>query len=82
MKMVSQERPATSEPTGIIFRNIIASIDKVLKTTKSFNKNGMIAIVGDLMVKNIYVPTYSDNKSNAFVKSISGAKTKYMKSYT
>ena len=31
------------------------------------------------MVKNIYGPTYSDN--NVFVKSISGAKTKCMKSY-
>ena len=34
------------------------------------------------MVKNIYGPTYSDNKSYVFVKSISGAKTKCMKSYT
>ena len=25
------------------------------------------------MVKNIYEPSYSDNKSNVFVKSISGA---------
>ena len=33
------------------------------------------------MVKNIYGPSYSDNKSNVFVKSISGAKTKCMKSY-
>ena len=33
------------------------------------------------MVKNIYGPTYLDNKSNVFVKSISVAKTKYMKSY-
>ena len=33
------------------------------------------------MVKNIYGSTYSDNKSNVFVKSISGAKTKCIKSY-
>ena len=33
------------------------------------------------MVKNIYGPSYSDNKSNVSVKSISGAKTKCMKSY-
>ena len=33
------------------------------------------------MVKNIYGPSYSDNKSNVFVKSISGGKTKCMKSY-
>ena len=33
------------------------------------------------MVKNIYGPSYSDNKSNVFVKSISGAKTKCMKSF-
>ena len=33
------------------------------------------------MVKNIYGPTYLDNKSNVFVKSIPVAKTKYMKSY-
>ena len=33
------------------------------------------------MVKNIYWPSYSDNKSNVFVKPISGAKTKCMKSY-
>ena len=34
----AKERPATSEPTGIIFGKIIASIEKVLKTTKSFSK--------------------------------------------
>ena len=33
------------------------------------------------MVKNIYGPSYSDNESNVFVKSISGAKMKCMKSY-
>ena len=33
------------------------------------------------MVKNIHGPSYSDNKSNVFIKSISGAKTKCMKSY-
>ena len=33
------------------------------------------------MVKNIYGTTYSDNKSNVFLKSISGAKTKCMKNY-
>ena len=33
------------------------------------------------MVKNIYEPSYSDNKSNVFVKSISGAKAKCMKSF-
>ena len=29
----------------------------------------------------IYGPSYSDNKSNVLVQSISGAKTKCMKSY-
>ena len=81
MEMISQERPATSEPTGITFEKIIASIEKVLKTTKSLNQKRTIAIVGDLMIKNIYGPSHSDNKSNVFVKSISGAKTKCMKSY-
>ena len=33
------------------------------------------------MVKNIYGSSYSDNKSNVFVKSVSGAKTKCIKSY-
>ena len=33
------------------------------------------------MVKNIYGPSYLDHKSNVFVKSISDAKTKCMKSY-
>ena len=33
------------------------------------------------MVKYIYGPTYSDIKSNVFVKSISGAKPKCLKSY-
>ena len=33
------------------------------------------------MVKNIYGQSYSDNTSNVFVKSISGAKMKCMKSY-
>ena len=33
------------------------------------------------MVKNIYGTTYSDNKSNVCLKSISGAKTKCMKNY-
>ena len=33
-----------------------------------------MAIVGDSMVKNIYGPTYSDNKINVFLKSISGVK--------
>ena len=33
------------------------------------------------MVKNIYGPTYSDNKSNIFVKPIFGTKTKCMKGY-
>ena len=33
------------------------------------------------MVKNIYGPTCSDNKSKVFVKSKSDAKTKCMKSY-
>ena len=37
--------------------------------------------MGDLIVKNIYGPSYSDNKSNVFVKSTSGAKTKCRKSY-
>ena len=48
---------------------------------QKFKPKRTIAIVGDLMVKNIYGPSYSDNKSNVFVKSISGAKTKCMKSY-
>ena len=34
----TSEWPATSEPTGITFGKIIASIEKVLKTTKSLNK--------------------------------------------
>ena len=38
MEMIPQERPATSEPTGITFGKIIASIKKVLKTTKSLNQ--------------------------------------------
>ena len=38
MEMISQERPPTSETTGITFGKIIASIEKVLKTTKSLNK--------------------------------------------
>ena len=46
------------------------------KNDQKFKQNRTIAIVGDSMVKNIYGPTYSDNKSNVFVKSISGAKTK------
>ena len=33
------------------------------------------------MVKNINGPSYSDNESKVFVKSISGAKTKFMKNY-
>ena len=36
--MISQERTATSEPTGITFGKIIASIEKVLKMTKSLNQ--------------------------------------------
>ena len=35
--MIPHQRPATSEPTGITFGKIIASIKKVLKTTKSLN---------------------------------------------
>ena len=38
MEMISQERPPRSEPTGTTFRKIIASIEKVLKTTKSLSK--------------------------------------------
>ena len=37
MEVISQELPATSEPPGIIFGKTIASIEKVLKTTKSLN---------------------------------------------
>ena len=55
-----------------------------LQENNSFNKESTkndqklkpkttIAIVRDSMVKNIYEPSYSDNKSNVFVKSISGA---------
>ena len=51
------------------------------KNDQKFKQKRTIAIVGDSMVKNIYGPTYSDNKSNVFVKSISGAKPKCMKSY-
>ena len=51
------------------------------KNDQKFKPKRTIAIVGDSMVKNIYRPSYSDNKSNVFVKSISGAKTKCMKSY-
>ena len=35
---------------------------------QKFKPKRTIAIVGDLMVKNIYGPSYSDNKSNVFVK--------------
>ena len=51
------------------------------KNDQRFKPKRTIAIVGDSMVKNIYAPSYSDNKSNVFAKSISGAKTKCMKSY-
>ena len=33
------------------------------------------------MVKNVYRPTYPDSKSHILLKSISGAKTKYVNSY-
>ena len=36
--MIPQERPATSEPTEVNFGKIIASIKKVLKTTKILNQ--------------------------------------------
>ena len=51
------------------------------KSDQNFKPKRTIAIVGDSMVKNIYGPSYSDNKSKVFVKSISGAETKCMKSY-
>ena len=51
------------------------------KSNQNFQQRRTIAIVGDSMVKNIYGTTYSDNKSNVFLKSISGAKTKCMKNY-
>ena len=38
MEMIPQERPVTSEPTEIALGKIIASIKKVLKTTKSLNQ--------------------------------------------
>ena len=38
MEMISKERPATPEPAGIIFREIVASLNKVLKRTKILNK--------------------------------------------
>ena len=38
MEMLSQEGPATSEPTGITFGKIISSIQKELKTTKGLKK--------------------------------------------
>ena len=81
MEVISQERLATSEPTGITFRKIIVSIRESTKNDQKFKPKRRIAIVGDLMFKNIYGPSHSDNKSNVFVKSISGAKTKCMKSY-
>ena len=59
----------------------MASAEKVLKNNQKFQQKRTIAIVGDSMVKNTYGPTYSDNMSNVFVNSISGAKTKCMKSY-
>ena len=34
MEMIPQEKPETSEPTEITFGKIIASIKKVLTTTK------------------------------------------------
>ena len=40
--MIPQESPATSEPTGITFEKIIASIKKVLKTTKSLNQKDQL----------------------------------------
>ena len=36
--MIPQERPETSEPTGITFGKIIASTKKVLKTTEISNQ--------------------------------------------
>ena len=38
MEMLPQERPATSEPTGITFGKIVASTKKVLKTTKKLTQ--------------------------------------------
>ena len=38
MEIKPQERPATSEPTGIIFGKIMALIKKVLKTIKNINQ--------------------------------------------
>ena len=51
------------------------------KNDQNFKPKRTIAIVGDSMTKNIYGRSYSDNNSNVFVKSISGAKMKCMKSY-
>ena len=36
--MIPQERTATKEPTGITFGKIIASIKKILKTTKKLTQ--------------------------------------------
>ena len=38
MEMIPQERPATSDPTGITLGKTIVSIKKVLKTTKILNQ--------------------------------------------
>ena len=54
---------------------------EIIKNYQKFKQKRRIVIMGDSMVKNIYGPISSDNKSNIFVKSISGAKTKCMKSY-
>ena len=77
MEMIPQERSATSEPTGKTFGKIIASIKKVLKLTKNLNQKEQLLQWETRWLK-IY---YSDNKSNVFVKSISGDKMKCMKSY-
>ena len=37
------------------------------KNDQKFKPKRTVAIVGDSMVKNIYGPSYSDNKSNVFV---------------
>ena len=51
------------------------------KNGQNFKPKRAMAIVRDSMVKNIYGPSYSDNKSSAFVKSISGTKTECMERY-
>ena len=77
----TSERPATSEPTGITFGKIIASIEKVLKTTKSLNKKEQLLQWEIRWLKISIGQLIQIIRVTFFVKSISGAKSKCVKSY-